>query len=227
MKPNDIQIMKEVVNSIKEHNIEYWIDSGTLLGLYRDSKLIENDRDIDISIIDNKSELSELIKSLKRMDLGKFFVKKYNDRIHKIKIKRKFGQRKIDISVFRKHENDLLMPVIRLEKISENLKRFNFFLVSRLIFAKSYIILLRWLNFEIDFNSVILKSLMREKELWCYPSDIVLPSRKSNKSGFYYPKNTENFLVFRYGDWKTPVRKWKSENSDKGFILDERYSKLL
>ena len=55
----------------------------------------------------------------------------------------------------------------------------------------------------------------------------LIAARKSKKSGFYYPKNTEDFLVFRYGDWKTPVRKWKSENSDKGYILDERYSKLL
>ena len=227
MNSDDMQTLKEFAILFEELGIEHWIDSGTLLGIYRDSKLISNDKDIDISIIDKKNQLSELIRLLKRTGYGKISLKKFNNRIHKIKIIRKFSRRTIDISIFRKYEDDLLMPVIRLEKIYENLIKLNFFLTIKLLFAKTYIALSKWFNLEIDFSSYMLQPLLRKKEIWCYPSDIVLPTYKSSKSGFYYPSNTEKFLAFRYGDWKTPVNKWKSENSDKGFILDDRYNKLL
>lgn len=227
MKTNDIQTIKQVANLLEQLNFEYWIDSGTLLGLYRDSKLIESDKDIDISIIQNENQINDLVELLKKKGFGKVFLKKYNNKIHKIKILRKIGQRTVDISIFRKFEDELLMPVLRLEKIFDNLKKFNFFIVVKLLFAKTFIILSKWLDYEIDFNSAMFKSLIRKKELWCYPSDMVLPSIKSSRYGFYYPKNTDSFLIFRYGDWKTPSLKWDTENSDKGFILDKRHSELL
>ena len=76
MKTNDIQTIKQVANLLEQLNFEYWIDSGTLLGLYRDSKLIESDKDIDISIIQNENQINDLVELLKKKRFWESFFKK-------------------------------------------------------------------------------------------------------------------------------------------------------
>ena len=50
--------LQEILSSFHQHEINYWLDSGTLLGLMRDGRLLESDRDLDIGIWD--TELSKL-----------------------------------------------------------------------------------------------------------------------------------------------------------------------
>ena len=45
------KIFVDVKNCLDEQNIQYWLDSGTLLGVVRDKNMIEWDRDIDLAII--------------------------------------------------------------------------------------------------------------------------------------------------------------------------------
>lgn len=44
-------LLINVTETFNEEGIEYWIDFGTLLGIYRDNKIIPYDNDIDICII--------------------------------------------------------------------------------------------------------------------------------------------------------------------------------
>jgi phosphorylcholine metabolism protein LicD len=42
--------LEKVVDILKEHDIPYYLDCGTLLGSIRENKLLEHDTDVDVSI---------------------------------------------------------------------------------------------------------------------------------------------------------------------------------
>jgi hypothetical protein len=58
------------VQLLKDRNINYWLDCGTLLGIVRSQSLIPWDKDLDISIL--KSDLSE-------SDIAEIVIKVRND----------------------------------------------------------------------------------------------------------------------------------------------------
>lgn len=45
-----LMIMKKVVKYLDKNNVKWYADCGTLLGIYRDGKLLDTDNDVDISI---------------------------------------------------------------------------------------------------------------------------------------------------------------------------------
>jgi phosphorylcholine metabolism protein LicD len=44
----------DVIKSLNTHKIDYWVDFGTLLGIYRDNDIILGDNDIDIIVVDSE-----------------------------------------------------------------------------------------------------------------------------------------------------------------------------
>lgn len=53
-KPNrdiELHILIQLCNILEKINIKHWVDYGTLLGLYRDKRLLAHDNDIDVSFI--------------------------------------------------------------------------------------------------------------------------------------------------------------------------------
>ena len=76
------QQLNMICSLLNEHEIEYCIDSGTLLGLIREEKLLAHDLDIDISMHESQEiKLTELMSQLKvngyRCRILKFYGKKY------------------------------------------------------------------------------------------------------------------------------------------------------
>jgi len=56
-----LQMLKDVTDLLDKHNIEYWLEGGTLLGIIRENRLLPWDNDMDISI---KEEYSEKLFSV-------------------------------------------------------------------------------------------------------------------------------------------------------------------
>ena len=61
-------LRKIAINTIKlfnKYNVEYWVDFGTLLGIIRENDIILGDTDVDICILDTKSnhEKMKLVKN--------------------------------------------------------------------------------------------------------------------------------------------------------------------
>lgn len=63
-------LLINVTKVFNEENVEYWIDFGTLLGIYREKKIILYDNDIDICIINlDKDKIKKCQEKLKKVHI--------------------------------------------------------------------------------------------------------------------------------------------------------------
>ena len=61
IKSHGLTVLSQTIELLEKHNLYYWVDGGTLLGIVRDGDFIENDTDIDLAIIDNENLLYEIL----------------------------------------------------------------------------------------------------------------------------------------------------------------------
>jgi len=61
------ELLRKVSRQLEKHDIEYWLEGGTLLGLRRENRLLPWDNDIDISIHESENhKFDAFIKALKK-----------------------------------------------------------------------------------------------------------------------------------------------------------------
>jgi len=128
-----LELLKDVVDTLNEENIAYYLDFGTLLGIIREKRLIPWDNDLDISIlkeedykkipkvlekIKNKYKYSTKIITFKESNEKRVkenkkiyfknldFTDENNFQIAKIKNKQLLGLYSIRLDIFFKYENN-------------------------------------------------------------------------------------------------------------------------
>jgi lipopolysaccharide cholinephosphotransferase len=185
---------------------EYWVDSGTLLGLIRENGMIDGDNDIDISIlVTSEPDILLLIDSL-RSEFGGIKIRKKSGLIYKIK----FFDKNIthDISIFRNLKDNHIYT-------SQHL--FNSKCLSHKFLIIKYFAL-KILSLPcIDISFLIRLNIVSEG-FWLYPKDLVLLLEYIPKTNIKIPKNYESYLTFRYGDWRTPRSDWKTSIHDAALL---------
>ncbi|XP_020913134.1 uncharacterized protein LOC110250832 [Exaiptasia diaphana] len=67
VKSEKMALLKSVVAMMKKRGIQFWLDSGTLLGAYRNGKMIPHDFDIDLSVFgeDDLNAAHEVLEAIK------------------------------------------------------------------------------------------------------------------------------------------------------------------
>ena len=125
---NELDLIKNnffiLVDAFDQINLDYFVDSGTLLGMYRNGDFIKWDWDVEFSITDQKFEenKNEILKIIKK----KFKICKI-DKINK----------KIDfIKDFEKSVNKFSIKVWKLNK-SKNIYFRNNFEIPKIYFEKT------------------------------------------------------------------------------------------
>lgn len=112
------KLLLEITTLLEKNNIEYCLEGGTLLGIYRENRLLPWDNDVDLSILN--SELINISPFLEDLQLNNYRVKyrhfeqdklifnKGDLRIIKIRKKRFWGIFKdnICLEIFVKYSND-------------------------------------------------------------------------------------------------------------------------
>jgi len=199
----DDKVLLKIIGFFDKENIHYWIDHGTLLGIYRDGKLIEWDNDIDISL--HKNEWDDISKRLDNLKFTNYHIRKSwrviklipnNKKLRKIDISyyyykndkyiKRFGGRAIEVNYYRKV---LLYIIEKLSRLNKKTLRSNFFA--------------RILKTLKGYSSPTVKSKV-PKRFFEQFSFIEYLNKKIR-----IPNDVEGYLKFRYGkDWKSPVKEW-------------------
>ncbi|MBR6722891.1 LicD family protein [bacterium] len=95
-----IEILKKVKQICKEHNLDYWLDSGTLLGAVRHKGFIPWDNDIDICMLrdDYEKILPLLIAEFENDD--NFYVRERDLKLNNFQIRIRNKVKNIGLDIF-------------------------------------------------------------------------------------------------------------------------------
>lgn len=213
-----------LINILKEHKINYWICHGTLLGIIRDKKLIPWDHDIDIGVIENKTNRMTLPVMLKKKgfkEVKKTFLK--NDGMMKFV---KNGGREIDINFYQIDKNRKTVFVKWYIP-----KNFLMRVIDALSFAKTYrgnsYKLINMLGFSERFFLYIKKVLVLSGFFYSYAGyshhqNYAFKIKKYNFCGLkvFVPSDFNKYLRDLYGvNWRTPIKKFSWIKDSPSTIL--------
>ncbi len=197
-----------ITNIMNKSNIRYWLDSGTLLGMVRDDKIIENDNDIDLSIWDTDTNLALSIISEIRKENYRIRMLYYEGNIFKMKcIPNDKSKKLIDINIFRRSNNGFAWCPQSVDIAIEPI--FYRLFSSVLIFF--------WQNIAKKVN--IDKSpwnRITNHYTWWIPITNFEEITKLKKSNLFVPVNYLAYLNFRYGNWQIPNPNWDFITDDNG-----------
>lgn len=202
-----------IIQQINRHNLQYWLDSGSLLGMVREQNLLVHDNDIDISILEeHETKLLRLVEDMKKA--GFRLVKySYKGFLFKCKLKDSLNRnlRDIDINIFEKWNDVFWCPQ---DGPMKGLKIRRFKLTPRRVLNKVLV--------EYSNRMASSKSFSRfpwslySLKTWWIPVDLVQPTIEYGEFGVSIPKNYEAYLQYRYGNWRIPNRNWSFWNDDGG-----------
>jgi phosphorylcholine metabolism protein LicD len=71
-----LDILEKTIKVLNRHNIDYYLDFGTLLGAIRDKALIPWDDDIDITIFNEEDyfKINQVLKNLEKENLNAWAI---------------------------------------------------------------------------------------------------------------------------------------------------------
>lgn len=177
-----------ITSALQNHNIEYFLEGGTLLGIVRDGKLLDWDHDLDLSI--NQTELHKLVK------LKLYFA----IRGYKLSIRRSDktnGPLDVgDIRVIKiKPMQDYILQMIKMHK------------------TPSYTICDIFIKYYDNgyYYWQAKNKIMRVKSHYYEGCDMI-PYGETMLKGPAYHKE---YLTEKYGDWSVPVKIWDCAENEK------------
>lgn len=184
--------MLKELEPIKEY---LFLDSGTLLGIYRDNKILENDTDIDLFCFlqDSKNVWNYINSNLKEYKISRQF---YKNNLVKIICTPKNDNLRVDIHIF------------------ETKDKYNYSKAYRWINPKGVLNkIIKKIYFKVRpfFKSerldILEKLNLIEIKQWTYPWHFHNEFRYLND--WKTPFKIEEYLEFRYTkNWKYPANNW-------------------
>lgn len=208
--------LHELVGALEEHSICYWLDSGTLLGIIREGQLLSSDPDIDIGIWwQPNRQLQPLLKSFGKMGYS-VRSRRYKGQTYLYQLlPTQDGRghiRSIDLKLYRPYGEFAWCPAIRPTdrfKTSANASRF----ARRMQIGVS----LSWMYLMPHVSPKTWPlSFFVEVCCWWVPGGYFRKVIRLD-DGVCVPCDYENYLEYRYGNWKIPVINWNFETDDQAF----------
>lgn len=207
-----------IANLFNKYNINYWLDSGTLLGIMRDGQIIKGDKDIDIGMwvkdeIKMKKLLSLIVNEGYLVDISSYgnynfkykFIPKENNRELFV----------IDISLFNVYQKYAWCPQVLnpriYYKLSYKLRRFisNIYFLYRKNKKVKNVTKIQMTQYP---------NLLKHLETWWIPVNYFKETIFLKDLRIFVSKDWENYLEFRYGNWRIANKDWVFINDDKGLI---------
>jgi hypothetical protein len=206
------------IEQLDARRIPYWLNSGTLLGIVRDGGLLAWDRDVDISVWE--SDRDAVLKLVSEFDPEHYRVEtwRFGGAIYKIKAVSTRSEPTLvfDVDLFRKHGDMAVcpqyVPVLAfrhcwwLHRIVRSLcHRVAYFLLER--------------NGHHIGDRFPLKHF-HNVFTWSVPSRFFERTTSLHVDGIdvKVPQQYEDYLAYRYGNWRQPVSNWKFWEDDLALL---------
>lgn len=204
-----------IIELLNRYEIPYWLDSGTLLGVIREGKLLEHDKDIDLSMwAEHERKLRRVLPAVRGAGY-KVVVSSYKGMSYKyvFKFTGKTKLFKISIHLFRKVDGYAWCPQERTVKrrhYSGNMAR-QLFRLSKALVIYVY---KRHFARHISYSSGVWK-VFHDIMVWWIPlpyfEKIILLTEKNT----FIPEKYQDYLEFRYGNWRVSDENWSYWHNEK------------
>ncbi|MFC6825107.1 LicD family protein [Halopelagius fulvigenes] len=200
-----------VTELFDSNDVTHWVESGTLLTLVRSGELTKYDDDIDVAIL--ASDVEKVDRLIPEIEEQGYRVqsRSYHGRTYKYQFiptnekgpRSRTNRRLVDVMVFRRNETHAWTAQSQVKEEFDTpglgeLVDVVYPLVQQ--YARSA-------GGEIEMTSFPKRQLLEMFTLWLprkYVDDIVY----DEELGVHTPAAVEDYLAFRYGDWRTPVSEW-------------------
>lgn len=198
-----------ITHLLEKHDVPYWLDSGTLLGVVRDGDVMDHDKDIDLSVweedVDKLRSLgTEFKKAGYRIQEGVFEGKPYNLLLYP-----KGKGITISVGVNRRRGDMAWRMATFVTDNPHSRWGFRFFLLGAWRFPLRY---LTWLLSRKISRARLVNtwpfSQVLQSGVWIFPLEYVERTITHEPTGLPIPVKWEAYLTCRYGDWRKPVKDW-------------------
>ncbi len=194
-----------ICNLLNRAGINYWIDSGTLLGLAREGEIMQDDHDIDLSMWSESEPLLEQILPEIKERGYRVSVKNYRGLNFKYKLSPHFkgSSLDIDISLFRRENDHAWCPQIYCMPYPFSNKGPAYYLygfprriIQEIFIRKNRVVVDRW-PWSLSYKVYV---------VWV--PDHFFKETITFFDNIPAPKDYREYLSFRYGDWQVPRKDW-------------------
>jgi len=227
---------QSLVKVFNDHEVPYWIDSGTLLGVMRDGKVLDHDKDIDICMwTRDEDKLASIIPFLKEMGYVtasdsyggvsyKYMLypkKRFMDKL----LKKRTSLLQVQINLFNESETHawcyaarILGKYYTLGSSSSSKKIASSFSDKALYLAKRCFLKLKHYTYRL-FGNVEAKNFpwlyLYQPATWWIPKHYFQNTTFIEDKGVCIPSDWHSYLTLRYGDWQNPTESWYCWRDDK------------
>ena len=226
-----VNILREVKNILDDCGIRYWLDYGGLLGAVRDGKFIPWDHDIDFSLL--YPDAMKLLDAIPKFKKKGFFVKVHCNNITFFR-----DDIGVNIAAYQSGCSEYFhINYPAMTYFQDTIRVFYDFacyrhypsMEARAAFALAYLfacfIPTRWLSRNISF--LLWKVLNGLPFGYAVPKHFFdkLDTIKFYGMTFNIPSSVDDYLTFKYGNWRVPQRKWDISNDDGAIVKGKEFRK--
>ncbi len=204
-----------LLDMLNKRGIVYWLDSGTLLGVMRDGQLIASDVDIDISTWSREEEdVMALLDILKGPGLS-VWTRAYRGSVFQALLRPGEKGRSVDLRFFDRGVSVAWAPTASFDvaKRPESYTTTQAYLAGLILYPAH----IYWLRVRQTISFSNRPWSVVPLGTWRIPLQHLESLKFLPDIEAWIPEHWEDYLEFRYGDWKIPVRNWSSVRSDRGF----------
>lgn len=205
-----IPVLSIVDELARKASIRVILDSGTLLGLVREGRLLVGDADLDFTLT-SQADMASLVNVLPAQQTRLW---KFNGHIYKMEFDIHFDRLAYiaEFKVFLRTSEEYVCPSIGSASGS---RRLNAGLKSKLLPF--------WKKFVAAGDATRLPwRLLTRVDAWVVPASFFDKTNPLNGySSIVSPPCVGDYLAYRYGDWSKPVSDWVYWRDDGAYLSNK------
>lgn len=199
--------LRLVTDLLETHNVEHWVDCGTLLGIVRDGQPLPGDKDVDLGLWEK--DLDALQGLAPRFhEIGyKIYGFQYDGMTYGVNV-RSVQEQGVTVSfgVYRQHGDHAWRMASYLAPNPHRRWSPAFFLRGMFRFPVRRVA--RKMRLKTDIAHLCRTwpySKIVRVATWWVPLHLIHPIKRMPASGYWGPADPESLLAAHYGKWRQPV----------------------